>query len=197
MNLLSRKTQARGAKLASLLAAASMTVASASSLAAVACFTTAIPVPVTTAGIYINLFTGAAGTAAATTGWDLNPWGSTNLFIWGNNVAGTAAAFVTGPGTTISTLANGTVIGPASTFSATGQPPAADNSLYRAGVTPSTYLGVRFQEGGSTYYGWVTLTTTATTGLPATVNAWCFENTPNTAIVAGTTPVTLQQFSVD
>lgn len=66
-----------------------------------------------------------------------------------------------------------------------------------AGVTNANYLGFRFTEGGNTYYGWISLTTTGPNGFPATLNSYCYENTPNTQITAGTTPVSLQQFSVD
>jgi len=38
-----------------------------------------IAAPANINGVYINLLTGASGTAAATAGWHINPWGSTSL----------------------------------------------------------------------------------------------------------------------
>ena len=192
-----RSASRRNARLAACVAAASMTLASTAAWSAVTCFSAPVTIPATTAGIYVNLFTGAANVATASVvGWDFNPWGTSGLFLYVNNAAG-AGALVVGPGTTISALSAGTLISAASTFGTDTTPPDTDTSLYRAGVTPSTFLGLRFVEGGSTYYGWMALTTTAPTGHPATINRWCFENTPNTGIVAGTTPVALQKFSVE
>ena len=182
------------AGLAALVVAASMTVASSLAMAAPTCFSTPIPVPVTTSGVYLNLFTGvSAVTPGGATGWDFNPWGSTTANFW---VAATTplTGFVDSGGV-IGNLSNGEVVGPASTF-LTGNSSATTMATWRAGVTNGN-LGMRFVEGGSTYYAWINATSVGTTGLPVTINSWCFDNTPDTAIPVGTTPVSLQSFSID
>ena len=45
-------------------------------------------------------------------------------------------------------------------------------------------------------YAWLQMNTGASGGFPATINQICRENT-GVAITAGTTPVSLQTFSVD
>ena len=195
LNLLGRHLYAGKGGLAALVVAASMTVASSQAMAAVACFTTPIPVPQTSAGIYANLFTGLSGvTPASSPGWDLNFWGAGSAFFW---VAATTplTGFVDDGAGVIANLANSAIVGPASAF-LTGNSTPARMATYHAGVTNGN-LGVRFVEGANTYYAWVNVTTTAPAGLPVTINRWCYENTPATAITVGTTPVSLQKFSVD
>ncbi len=183
------------AGLAALVVAASMTVVSSPAMAAPTCFTTPIAVPVTTAGTYINLFTGASNVVPASVpSWDFNPWGSTTANFW-PGASTPLTGFVDDGAGVIGNLSNGQMVGPASTF-LTGNSSTATMATWRAGVTGGN-LGVRFVEGGSTYYAWLNVTTGPTTGLPITVNNWCFENTPDTAISVGTTPVSLQTFSID
>ena len=69
-------------------------------------------------------------------------------------------------------------------------------ATWRAGVTNGN-LGMRFVEGGSTYYAWLNVTSVGPGGIPVTINNWCFDNTPDTAIPVGTTPVSLQSYSID
>ncbi|MBK6375554.1 MAG: hypothetical protein IPF61_00910 [Xanthomonadales bacterium] len=183
------------AGLAALVVAASITVASTQAMAAPTCFTTPIAVPVTTSGIYLNLFTGvSATTPAGAPGWDFNPWGSSAASFW---VAATTplSGFVDSGSGTIGNLTNGTPVGPASTF-LTGNSSAATMALWRAGIANGN-LGMRFVEAGSTYYAWINMTSVGTTGVPLTINSWCFESTPDTAINVGSTPVSLQKFTID
>ena len=182
------------AALAAFVVAASMTVVSSPAMAAPTCFTTPIAVPVTTAGIDVNLFTGAAGTSGATPSWDFNPWGSTAANFW-PGASTPLTGFVDSGTGVIGNLSNGDVVGPASVF-LTGNSSTATMAIWRAGVTNGN-LGMRFVEGGSTYYAWLNVTTVGTTGVPITLNNWCFDNTPGTAIPVGTTPVSLQTFSID
>ena len=191
LNTQRRNRYAGKVGLAALVVAASMTVASPQAMAAIQCFTTPIPVPTTTSGIYVNLFTGTATpTTAGSPGWDFNPWGATNLYFY----TATGGGFVA-TGGVIANLASGTLVDASSTY--VGNSSAAQIATYRAGVTNGN-LGVRFLESGNTYYAWVNVTTTGPTlGTPATINNWCFQNTPDTGITVGTTPVSLQNFSVD
>lgn len=187
-----RNGTAAKAGLAALIAAAAMTVTSSQVMAAPSCFTTPIPVPVTTSGIYVNLATGAAG-PSSTTGWDFNPWGMGSAFFYVPTTTPTTG--FAGAGGVVSNLANGTMVDGSSTFQGNAGD-ATSMGTYRAGVTNGN-LGMRFVEGGNTYYAWVNVSTTAPTGLPVTINRWCYENTPGTGILVGTMPVSLQTFSVE
>lgn len=140
-------------------------------------FNNPIPVPNTLQGTYINFATGVS-MPAPFTGWDFNPYGAVPgagplAFYWNpNNPAGPAGAGV-GNGTIYSDLTLGTVVGPGSTYTL-GPGPAGPNYL----TTGIHILGFRFlNEGtGVTNYGYLRISTTATTGFPATVLSWSFEN---------------------
>lgn len=200
LNTPRRNRYAGKAGLAALIVAASVTVGAGASYAAVVCGSAGLPaaVPQTNAGLYINFVTNTIGTpASAVPGWDFNPFGTTNLSFFTSGAAANINAILGGgtSATSPSVLASGATIGPAGTYltNASGTNPA-----WRAGVT-GQYVGIRFnnETGTTTHYGWAQMTTTGPSGFPATVTAYCWENTPNTAIIAGTTPVSLQKYSVD
>ena len=182
---------ARSAVLASLAMAAA-TVGSSQAFAAVICASTPINLPATINGIYINFVTGASSTSAVA-GWDFNTWATGgNLAFFGSNAAANTTAYV-GAATQVSLLAGGTMIDASST-TVTG---VANAAAFLVGVT-NGYVGVVFRNEGTavTNYGWASLTTTAGTGFPATLNEYCYQN-DGTGIMAGTTPVSLQSYSVD
>jgi hypothetical protein len=91
----------------------------------------------------------------------------------------------------------GVVVGPAATYAtALGTPTTMVD--WQAGTT-NMYQGIRFTNEVTTLvtYGWVALTTTGPTGFPATINQFCYQDDA-TAITTGvTTPVRLQDFTVD
>lgn len=185
------------AGLAVLVVAASMTVGSATSYAAVVCGAAGLPavVPATLNGTYINLATVTVSQNASVAGWDFNVYASGgNLNFFSSAGAANTTSYV-GTGTVPDVLTAGTSIGPASTYAAVGV--SGTPVAWRAGVTGG-YVGIRFNNEGTvaTNYGWVQMTTTAASGFPATITAFCFDNT-GAAIIAGTTPVSLQKFSVD
>ena len=192
-------TKNRSGRLAKFVIAASMTVASGHAFSAVVCGTTSLPaaVPASTAGLYINFVTGVVGTpASAVAGWDFNPFGTSALSFFTTTTATNIAAIAGGGtgATSPTVLTAGATIGPALTYLATG---SGTNPAWRAGVS-GQYVGVRFNNEVTvaTNYGWVQMNTTGPNGVPATVLAYCYDNT-GAAITAGTTPVSLQKFSVD
>lgn len=185
------------AALVALVAAASMTLGSASAYAAVVCGPGAnIPVPATFSGVYINFVTGTATpTTAGSPGWDFGPWGAANLnFFWASAPANSSGG-VTLDTTTYAKLPAGATVSAASTFITSAA--AAATAGYQAGNT-TDYLGLRFfnEATSAINYGWALITTTAATGHPATVVQYCYQN-DGSAITTGTTPVSLQNFSVD
>jgi hypothetical protein len=179
-----------------------LALASVSSMAAVVCGpTNNISVPANIDGVYLNLVSGATGTAGAgTTGWDINLYQTGTpaalFFFWPTTPANSFGGASTA--TVYDALSSGAVIGPASTFilnSGAGGPAPFVN--WQATQT-GKYLGVRFfNENTSTInFGWLQLNTTATSGFPATISQYCYQ-TDGTAITAGTTPVSLQSYSVE
>lgn len=138
-----------------------------------------LAVPATVDGIYLNVVTNATGTSAATRppGWDFNPYvtgGNLTFFSSAtaannNQVVGAAAP----AGATL--LAAGAVIGPASAYAAAGVVTAP---AFRVASTTS-FVGFRFtnEVTAALNYGYAQLTTTATTGSPAVITRYVYENT--------------------
>jgi hypothetical protein len=157
--------------------------------AAIITFSTPIVVPQTTAGVYINLLTGATGSSPVP-GWDFNPYNAsagTQLgFYWAPtpaNTSGGVAGTTTGP---YLDLPPGSVVGPASTFTrvilgTTGSPFL---------TTGSHILGFSFfnENTSATDYGYLSMTTTAASGFPATINGWSFDDTGAAITVGGAAP---------
>lgn len=164
---------------AAALAGAAAAVPSAE--ATVITFTTPISVPATTAGVYINLLTGATGTSSgAVPGWDFNPYlasGGTQLgFYWsptliGGLRSGGVASTTTGP---YLSLAPGATVSSASIFTS-----AILGTTGSAFLTTGTHiLGFRFvnENTGVFNFGYVTMTNTASNGFPTTILTWSFED---------------------
>lgn len=145
--------------------------------AVVVTFNTPIVVPNNFDGLYINLLTGATGTAgSAVAGWDWNPYNSgvSLSFFWNGTPAnsnGGVAGTTTGP---YLDLAPGSVVSSASTFAAvtaTAQTVAFQN-------VGTHVLGFRFfnENTSAVNYGYAMLSTGGSTGFPLTITSWSFEN---------------------
>lgn len=168
-----------------ILAATAAMLMTTTANAAVITFTTPISVPNTTSGVYVNLVTGLSGTSPAT-GWDFNPWGSTAnglVFFWPStpaNSSGGVASATTGP---FLDLAAGSVVSSASIFSTASG--AASSAAFK--TTGTHIIGVRFfnEATSAINYGYVTMSTTGTTGFPATILGWSYENTGAAITVGG------------
>ena len=137
-----------------------------------------INIPNTFAGVYINLLTGATGiTPAAVPGWDIGPWGSSNLlsFFWNGtpaNTAGGVAGTTTGP---YLDLALGSFVSGASVFTASAA--SAQAAAFQTGGTH--FLGFRFlnEATGIVNFGYAQFSTTDGGGFPATLVRYAYENT--------------------
>ena len=135
-------------------------------------------------GLYINFVTGATGTSSsAVPGANFNPYnGGTGLqFFWNGGVNGGLSL----DATTYATLAFGTPITSANTYLNTTS--ATATAAWQAGS--SLYLGVRLTNSvtSATNFGWVHLNTTGTTGFPATIVDYAYENSGG-SITAGQVP---------
>lgn len=173
---------------AAALAGTAATVSDAN--ATVVTFSTPISIPATTTGVYINLLTGATGSSASLSGWDFNPYlassGTQLGFYWapvpsGATLrAGGVAATSTGP---YLDLAAGTTISAASTF--TSAILGTTGSPYL--TTGSHTLGFRFYNAANVLnYGYMTIsTTTSSSGFPATITGWSFENSGGAITIPG------------
>lgn len=151
----------------------------------------ALPVPATSEGLYINLVTGVSGqTESSVPGFDVDIYAAVSTvpsgqlkFYWGS--AATLGAGVASVGDVYAVLGAGQLIGPDSLFTRAAF--TGDTSAWQAGV--SGYLGLRFRNetSGTTQYGWMLLSTTATLGFPATIHGWCYEDSG--AAIATPSPV--------
>lgn len=144
-----------------------------------------IVVPATTAGIYINVVTGASGTAAATPGWDINPWGSAGLGLF-SPAAPAGGVYVMIPGSTVqvANLAPGATVGAAGPFGSGSN--TAANAVQWTLNSSANYFGFRFnnESGGTLHYGWAQLAIGATI-TDRRVIGYAFESTPGTGILVG------------
>ena len=138
-------------------------------------------------GIYINFVTGQTGIAAGDVpGWNWNPFGGATgqlQFYW-NTPAGPNGGLSLDT-TTYAVLPPNTMVGPANTYIASTN--AAATVGWQAGA--DAYLGIRLVNSQTlaTNFGWVHFNTTGTTGFPATIVEYAFENTGNSILTGQTT----------
>ena len=171
-----------------IVAAVASLLSAGSAYASPVSFSTPITVPNTVSGVYINLLTGASATSpAAVVGWDFNPWGSTVnglSFFWPSTPAASAGGVASTTSGPFISLAPGAVISSASIFSTTASAAASGFQV------PGTHiLGFRFfnEATAAINYGYLSITSGATAGFPATINGWTFENSGGAITVPGAT----------
>lgn len=166
--------------------AALMSVAPAAHAVVVVSAVSNVVVPPTTAGLYINVVTGALGaTPASSPGWDLNPWGTGSMFIY----AGTGGGFVSSANSPIGALTVGSTVSAASTFSTTAPGAATFGALAGQWTLNSTnYFGFQFiGEDAATHYGYGTMIMGASATV-RTVGQLFYESNANTAINVSAVP---------
>jgi hypothetical protein len=137
-------------------------------------------------GLYLNVVTGANDNGAVA-GWDLNLYSNSTLTPTLTFWSPTGGGYV-GTSPNVSALPLGTSIGPGSSFLSTPNITGGYQAPAFAGTT--SYFGFRFvnEAGGTTHYGWAQLSAGTSGGFPASIVAYAFESTPNTAIQAGVVP---------
>lgn len=136
-----------------------------------------INIPNTSAGIYLNVVTGAAGTSpAAVVGWDINLWGLSSLNLF--SATGGGMAYV-GMGTEYFNLAPGTFVTAGSPFTSLGT--ATSSSAMPLNLNSSNnYIGFRFlnEATGQTNYGWAQIVLSGTAASqPRYIFAYAYEDT--------------------
>ena len=183
MSALLNRVDARLAACAAA-AAASLVVVPSTDAAIVYSGIVNINVPSTTAGIYINLVTGAFGTTpGAVPGWDINPWGTTAFNVWANNAASPNDGVINNyPGgisaTLVDNLPLGTTVNGAFTF---GRSNSIETTGARAFVLncSSNYIGFRFlnEATGQINFGWAQFGLSTTPGSqPRTLISYAYDN---------------------
>lgn len=164
-----------------------------------------IAVPVTVQGIYLNVVTGvAATTPAGAPGWDLNPWGTSTLFLYANNSASPMDGFVNnfpggGSGTLVDNLPFLTPIDGTHTF-------GRNNGIETTGATAfmlnssNNLAGFRFTNeaaGGQIQYGWIRFSlSTAFNVAPRLVVEYAYEDTGAPILAGVPEPSTFALLSV-
>ncbi len=138
-----------------------------------------LAVPQTLAGIYLDLATGVTSTTGSFTGYDINPYSSSNtLRLLGGIGTSYVAPTTAGPA---SALTLGSFIGSTDVFTTSS---TATNFF----GTGTEYLGIQFVNTttAAINYGWIQFSTTAAAGFPATITGYAYENTGG-SIAAGQT----------
>lgn len=178
--------------------ALALSFASASSMAAIVYSGPVnIPIPDAIDGVYLNVVTGASSTTSpGPAGWDLNPYSAaTGQFnLWGATTQTwfSSGGVVGGP----YNLAVGTpVTGAATAFF---RPGGATNVGLELNLNSSNnYFGFRFtnESNGLVNFGWMQLQVGANAGIRSIIG-YAYEDS-GAAIPVGTTPVSLQGFTID
>jgi len=138
--------------------AATLVVASANA-AVVQSTVTNVTIPLTNAGVYVNILTGATGSSGGSvSGWDINPFGATSLRFYASLASG--GGYVGGEGSSSSLVDNlpiGSVIGSASSFAVGLSSVETTGTTAVALNSDLNFVGFRFvHEGtGLTHYGFM------------------------------------------
>ena len=155
-----------------------------------------INVPTSTSGVYLNVATGVnAITPGGAPGWDLNPWASSSLEIWGNNTAspndGVLDNFTGGAAASVDNLPVGTLIDGTWNYGRT------DGTVESTGPTAfvlnssNNIFGFRFLNESTSQidFGWARISLTATqSSQPRMIVEYAYDNT-GAGINAGNTGV--------
>lgn len=177
-------------------AAAATVVASGAQAAIVYSGVVNISIPLNIDGVYLNLVTGATGTAAsAVTGWDINPYSSSGLSWFAPSSPASSHGLVRGLGSSTTLVDN--LFGSGYVIGATGTPVPnyGTGSNETTGATAFTFnssnniVGLRFfNEGtGTINYGWMRLSLGATFASTRSIVEYAYEN-DGTGILAGNIP---------
>ncbi len=147
-------------------------------------------IPSTTAGIYLNVVTGvSATTPTGSPGWDLNPWGTGNLFLYGSTGGGVLDNLTGGSSVTLAdNLPVGTSVTAAFTFGSVAVESTGATAFNLS--SSANYAGFRFlnETTGVTDYGWVQFSISTTfIAQPRSIVGYAYDNT-GAAIAVGAVP---------
>lgn len=145
----------------------------------------------TVAGTSLNIVTSAFDDTGPVSGdWDFNFWKNTNFTFY--TITTHATAYVVNGSGQVIVMQNGDVVGPTSTFSTdasvTAAPEWVAGTTGVAGVRFNCDERLTFPVAGTVCYGYVRITTTGSTGFPATIVETSFDGDGNPITVVGGTP---------
>jgi len=152
-----------------------------------------LAIPQTSNGVYFNAETGQSSTTpSGAPGWDIQLYGSTDLFTLGNSdesVPAWAGQFLrldSAPDSAgASALSTGFLVG----TKPDGAEWIAGGRVNGFAAGTANYLGFRFiAAGGTTHYAWMRLSTPSGTTGPRSIMEYAFESTPDAAIAVGAIP---------
>ncbi len=134
-----------------------------------------ITIPATTAGVYLNLQTGANSTSpAAAPGWDINPWGSTNLQFF--NTAGNGYMRYSGVTGAAGNLDLGQLIDASGSFNTANNTAVFGANAGEWDLNSDNLLGVVFLDSAAAVrFGWVRIGVGATVTQRSIVD-YAYEN---------------------
>jgi len=148
-------------------------------------------------GIYLNVLTGVSGTSGmpgGVAGWDINPFGTTNLRFF--SATPLLSSGYAGVGTAISNLALGASVGATSTFiNATAAPAASIWNLNSS----NNFVGFRFLNEGAdlvspaddtVHYGYFQIALGTNTFTGRSIVGYAFESVPGASITVVPEPGT-------
>ena len=152
-----------------------------------------INIPSTSNGVYLNVVTGQSATAGAgASGWDVNPWSSSDLNFFNPNNVPIGGAYVTGLGafsTRVDNLAFNTLIGPGQGFGS-GSSETSGATAFNLGSSQNL-VGFRFvnEATGTTHYGWMRLQLWSGPAVqPRSIVEFAYETQAGVGINAGVIP---------
>jgi hypothetical protein len=154
-----------------------------------------VNIPSTTSGVYINVVTGVTSTSpSGSPGWDLNPWSSTSLEIWGNNSAspndGVLDNYTGGSAASVDNLPVGAVIDGSWNYGRT------DSTIETSGPTAfnlnssNNIFGFRFlnENTGQYDFGWARVSlSTSQSAQPRMIVDYAYDDGGG-SIMAGQVP---------
>jgi hypothetical protein len=147
-----------------------------------------INIPSTTAGIYLNFFTGQSG-GNTVPSWDVNPYGSTTLTMF--NPSMPAGGVYVGDASGYYNLTPGTLISAASTYTSGNISPTSPNPLNFN--SSDNLIGIQFVDpnlnGGAVTYGWMRIMLSGSqASQPRAIVEYAYENSVGVGIAAGAIP---------
>jgi hypothetical protein len=151
-----------------------------------------ISIPLTTAGVYLNVVTNLNGPApAGVPGWDVNPYSASNLTFF--NPSAPTGGVYTRMNTTTSGVSNmpaGTMIDGASLYtSGNAQTSGSNPFVFNSN---QNLVGIRFQNeanGNAVHYGWMRISLGATLTDPSrAIVEYAYEDQAGVGIPAGAIP---------
>lgn len=138
-------------------------------------------IPATTAGVYLNVVSGASGSSNTLPGWDINPWSASGLGFF-SPAQPTGGAYVLAAANSAANLPLNTVIDGTSTF---GSGNAANIAQWNLNSSNNVF-GFRFlnEDTGQIHYGWGRISIGATITTRTLVD-YAYESIAGEAILAG------------